>query len=62
MKYQLLFFIGYIFLTSCSKKINENDLNRDAEQLAMDLCHTQWVETKFIKLSFSRQFESRFKL
>ncbi|MGB5031198.1 MAG: hypothetical protein WBO76_03735, partial [Saprospiraceae bacterium] len=46
MKYQLLFFIGYIFLTSCSKKINENDLNRDAEQLAMDLCHTQWVETK----------------
>lgn len=46
MKYQILFFIVCIFLTNCSKKVNEHDLNRDAEQLAMDLCHTQWVETK----------------
>lgn len=46
MKYQLLLFIGFIFLNSCASKISEHDMNRDAEQLAMDLCHTQWVETK----------------
>ena len=46
MKIQLLIFFSFTFLMSCQSKVNESDLKRDAEQLAMDLCHTQWVETK----------------
>lgn len=49
-----------LLLISCQSKLSEKDLNRDAEQLALDKCHTQWVETKIeqVKIKIARLEDS----